>query len=50
MYLSLARGRYIEKMVDLYKQMFKEKQLSKAKSPLNSNDHLTNCSESWLQV
>jgi hypothetical protein len=37
--LCISPKRYIGKMVDLYKQMFKENPPSKAKSPLDSNDH-----------
>jgi hypothetical protein len=37
--LCMSHQRYIENMVDLYKWMFKENLPSKAKSPLDSNDH-----------
>jgi hypothetical protein len=37
--LCISHQRYNEKMVNSYKQMFKENPLSKAKSPLESIDH-----------
>ncbi len=37
--LCIFPQRYIEKMVDLYNWIFKENPMSKAKSPLNSNNH-----------
>jgi hypothetical protein len=40
--LCISPQRYIEKMVDSYKQMLKENPPSKAKSPLDSNDQSRN--------
>jgi hypothetical protein len=37
--LCISPQHYIEKMVESYKQMFNENPLSKADSPLDSNDH-----------
>jgi hypothetical protein len=37
--LHISPQHYIEKMVDSYKQMLNENPLSKANSPLDSNDH-----------
>jgi hypothetical protein len=37
--LCISPQHYIEKMVESYKRMFNENPLSKANSPLDSNDH-----------